>query len=66
MRAVDLRPDRFRWFGQWIIVGSTYHYLPVDDEIPEWQRTTVDVLMAVARCCRRYRAVAQDHPLSPA
>jgi len=47
-RPVDLRPDHFQWFGQCIIVGSTYHYLPVDDEIPDWRRTTVDVLMAVA------------------
>ncbi|MGN8262176.1 DUF6531 domain-containing protein, partial [Pseudomonas sp. SMSB3] len=31
-----------------IIGGGTYRYLPVDDEIPEWLRTTVDVLMAVA------------------
>ncbi|MDM9588791.1 RHS repeat-associated core domain-containing protein [Pseudomonas asiatica] len=31
-----------------IIGGGTYRYLPVDDEIPEWLRTTVDVLMAIA------------------
>jgi len=30
------------------IGGGTYRYLPVDDEIPGWLRTTVDVLMAVA------------------
>ncbi|MEN4825192.1 RHS repeat-associated core domain-containing protein [Pseudomonas sp. P39-UII1] len=30
------------------IGGGTYRYLPVDDEIPQWLRTTVDVLMAVA------------------
>ncbi|MFJ1337603.1 RHS repeat-associated core domain-containing protein [Pseudomonas caricapapayae] len=31
-----------------IIGGGTYRYLPVDDEIPKWLRTTVDVLMAIA------------------
>ncbi|QOJ91679.1 MULTISPECIES: RHS repeat-associated core domain-containing protein [Pseudomonas] len=31
-----------------IIGGGTYRYLPVDDEVPEWLRTTVDVLMAIA------------------
>ncbi|MFV3383177.1 RHS repeat-associated core domain-containing protein [Pseudomonas sp. NY15354] len=31
-----------------IIGGGTYAYLPVDDEIPGWLRTTVDVLMAIA------------------
>ncbi|WP_164704288.1 hypothetical protein, partial [Pseudomonas viridiflava] len=30
------------------IGGGTYRYLPVDDEIPGWLRTTVDILMAVA------------------
>ncbi|WP_047564674.1 hypothetical protein, partial [Pseudomonas syringae] len=30
------------------IGGGRYRYLPVDDEIPGWLRTTVDVLMAVA------------------
>lgn len=30
------------------IGGGTYRYLPVDDEVPEWLRTTVDTLMAVA------------------
>ena len=30
------------------IGGGTYRYLPVDDEVPEWLRTTVDVLMAIA------------------
>ena len=34
--------------GNVIIGGGTYRYLPVDDEVPEWLRTTVDVLMAVA------------------
>ena len=34
--------------GNVIIGGGTYRYLPVDDEIPQWLRTTVDVLMAVA------------------
>ena len=28
--------------------GGTHRYLPVDDEIPGWLRTTVDILMAVA------------------
>ncbi|MFJ4353090.1 RHS repeat-associated core domain-containing protein [Pseudomonas sp. NPDC089428] len=31
-----------------IVGGGTYRYLPVDDEIPQWLRTTVDVLMAIA------------------
>ncbi|WAC00434.1 DUF6531 domain-containing protein [Pseudomonas putida] len=31
-----------------LIGGGTYQYLPVDDEVPKWLRTTVDVLMAVA------------------
>ncbi|MET4715174.1 putative Zn-binding protein involved in type VI secretion, partial [Pseudomonas sp. PvP125] len=30
------------------IGGGTHRYLPVDDEIPGWLRTTVDVLMAIA------------------
>jgi RHS repeat-associated protein len=30
------------------IGGGTHRYLPVDDEIPGWLRTTVDILMAVA------------------
>ncbi|TDF75918.1 PAAR domain-containing protein, partial [Pseudomonas sp. H9] len=34
--------------GNVIIGGGTYRYLPVDDEIPQWLRTTVDVLMAIA------------------
>ena len=34
--------------GNVIIGGGTYRYLPVDDEIPEWLRTTVDILMAIA------------------
>ncbi|WP_028626050.1 RHS repeat-associated core domain-containing protein [Pseudomonas plecoglossicida] len=34
--------------GNVTIGGGTYRYLPVDDEIPKWLRTTVDVLMAVA------------------
>ncbi|WP_237142352.1 PAAR domain-containing protein, partial [Pseudomonas gregormendelii] len=31
-----------------LIGGGTHRYLPVDDEIPGWLRTTVDILMAVA------------------
>ena len=31
-----------------LIGGGTQRYLPVDDEIPGWLRTTVDILMAVA------------------
>ncbi|MDH0747883.1 DUF6531 domain-containing protein, partial [Pseudomonas sp. GD03842] len=31
-----------------LIGGGTQRYLPVDDEIPGWLRTTVDVLMAIA------------------
>ncbi|WP_415639464.1 RHS repeat-associated core domain-containing protein, partial [Pseudomonas plecoglossicida] len=34
--------------GNVTIGGGTYRYLPVDDEIPQWLRTTVDVLMAIA------------------
>ncbi|GLU40021.1 hypothetical protein Pssp01_41140 [Pseudomonas sp. NBRC 100443] len=30
------------------IGGGTVQYLPVDDEVPGWLRTTVDILMAVA------------------
>ncbi len=31
-----------------LVGGGTHRYLPVDDEVPAWLRTTVDVLMAVA------------------
>uniref|UniRef100_UPI00158D1963 DUF6531 domain-containing protein n=1 Tax=Pseudomonas sp. KK4 TaxID=1855729 RepID=UPI00158D1963 len=34
--------------GNVFIGGGTHRYLPVDDEIPGWLRTTVDVLMAIA------------------
>ena len=34
--------------GNVYIGGGTQRYLPVDDEIPGWLRTTVDILMAVA------------------
>jgi YD repeat-containing protein len=34
--------------GDVYIGGGTHRYLPVDDEIPGWLRTTVDILMAVA------------------
>ncbi|SEK57365.1 RHS repeat-associated core domain-containing protein [Pseudomonas agarici] len=34
--------------GNVFIAGGTHRYLPVDDEIPGWLRTTVDILMAVA------------------
>nr|WP_149658779.1 RHS repeat-associated core domain-containing protein [Pseudomonas sp. ANT_J12] len=34
--------------GNVFIGGGTHRYLPVDDEIPGWLRTTVDILMAVA------------------
>ncbi|CAI2537388.1 Cell wall-associated polypeptide CWBP200 [Serratia ficaria] len=34
--------------GNVFIGGGTQRYLPVDDEIPGWLRTTVDVLMAIA------------------
>ncbi len=34
--------------GNVLLGGGTYRYLPVDDEIPSWLRTTVDILMAVA------------------
>ncbi|WP_084596242.1 RHS repeat-associated core domain-containing protein [Pseudomonas massiliensis] len=34
--------------GNVVIGGGTYRYLPVDDEVPQWLRTTVGALMAVA------------------
>ncbi|MFJ3485590.1 RHS repeat-associated core domain-containing protein [Pseudomonas sp. NPDC090202] len=34
--------------GNVLIGGGTQRYLPVDDEIPGWLRTTVDILMAIA------------------
>ncbi|MEB3902707.1 DUF6531 domain-containing protein, partial [Pseudomonas putida] len=41
------------------IGGGTQRYLPVDDEVPEWLRVTVDVLMIVASMGRAVLGVAR-------
>ncbi|MGE7989475.1 RHS repeat-associated core domain-containing protein [Pseudomonas sp. NPDC089554] len=41
------------------IGGGTQRYLPVNDEVPEWLRVTVDVLMIVASMGRSVLAVGR-------
>ncbi|EJN39927.1 hypothetical protein PMI38_00578, partial [Pseudomonas sp. GM84] len=41
------------------IGGGTERYLPVDEEVPEWLRVTVDVLMIVASMGRSVLAVGR-------
>ncbi|MGF6393561.1 RHS repeat-associated core domain-containing protein [Pseudomonas plecoglossicida] len=41
------------------IGGGTERYLPVDDEVPEWLRVTVDVLMIVASMGRSVYSIGR-------